>query len=225
MVCTARRYHSVVCILQNLSVLPNPQRRDITVISIGNSAAANDALKVGLDDLLVKETADYIDDFNGFIKKYRRMVGYLDVEPNLEEMGMVVEPGYCLVPTSVDNRGDDKDSKEHKIGYVAYYNQGILDKEEGVPLVLCFHGGGDSAMYGGFVDWHLVVAKHNFLLVSKNHLNSTATEMMDLIAHLKENIILTVKEYSTDFPWVVARPGICFRSTLSICSGCTYVQP
>lgn len=192
----------VVCILQNLSVLPNPQRRDIPVISIGNSAAANDALKAGLDDLLVKETADYIDDFNGFIKKYRRMVGYLDVEPNLEEMGMVVEPGYCLVPTSVDNRGDDKDTKEHKIGYVAYYNQGILDKEEGVPLVLCFHGGGDSAMcMVALSDWHLVVAKHNFLLVSvENHLNSTATEMMDLIAHLKEKYnIDSERIYSTGF--------------------------
>lgn len=192
----------VVCILQNLSVIPKPQRRDIPVISIANSEAANEALKAGLDNVLIKDTASYIDDFNTFIKKYRRMVGYLDVEPDLEEMGMAVEPGYCLVPTSPDNRGDDKDTTEHKIGYVAYYNKGIMDKPEGVPLVLCFHGGGDSAMcMVALSDWHLVTAKYNFLLVSvENHLNSTATEMMDLIDHLKDKYnIDSERIYSTGF--------------------------
>lgn len=192
----------VVCILQNLSVVPKPQRRDIPVISIGNSTAANEALKVGLDDVLVKDAAAYIDDFNGFIKKYRRMVGYLDVESDLKEMGMAVEPGYCVVPIALDNRGDDRESKEHKVGYVAYYNKGIMKQEAGVPLLLCFHGGGDSAMcMVALSDWHLVVAKYNFLLVSvENHLNSTATEMMDLIVHLKEKYhIDSERIYSTGF--------------------------
>lgn len=192
----------VVCILQNLSVVPNPKRRDIPLISIGNSAAANQALTSGLDNVLIKETPSYKDDFNSFIKKYRRMVGYLDVEPDLEEMGVAVQPGYCLVPTSPDNRGDDKETKEHKIGYVAYYNKDIMDKPEGVPLVLCFHGGGDSAMsMVALSDWHLVLAKYDFLLVSvENHLNSTATEAIDLITHLKEKYnIDSERIYSTGF--------------------------
>ncbi|NLJ95663.1 MAG: hypothetical protein GX321_00795 [Clostridiales bacterium] len=192
----------VVCILQNLKLVPKPKRRDIPVISIANSATVNDALKAGLDNVLIKETADYIDDFKTFIKKYRRMVGFLDVEPDLEEMGMIAQPGYSLVPTSADNRGDDRESEKHKVGYVAYYNKGIMDKAEGVPLVLCFHGGGDSAMcMVALSDWHLVAAKYNFLLVSvENHLNSTATEMMDLIAHLKEKYnIDSERIYSTGF--------------------------
>ena len=192
----------VVCILQNLSVVPKPQRRDIPVISISNSEIVNEALRADLDQVLVKEKADYIDDFKTFIKKYRRMVGYLDVEPNLEEMGMVVKPGYCIVPTALDNRGDDKETKEHKIGYVAYYNKGIMNQAEGVPLVMCFHGGGDSAMcMVALSDWHLVVNKYNFLLVSvENHLNSTATETMTLIEHLKEKYhIDSERIYSTGF--------------------------
>lgn len=192
----------VVCILENLSVVPNPERRDIPVISIGNSEAANEALKVGLDAVLVKEKADYTDNFKTFIKKYRRMVGFLDVEPDLEAMGMAVEPDYCVVPTAADNRGDDKDTKEHKIGYVAYYNKGIMDKGEPVPLVMCFHGGGDSAMcMVALSDWHLVVNKYDFLLVSvENHLNSTATETMTLIEHLKEKYpIDNERIYSTGF--------------------------
>lgn len=192
----------VVCILQGLSVIPNPQRRDIPVISIANSTAINDALKAGLDNALIKEKASYVDDFNTFIKKYRRMVGHLEIEPDLKEMGMVVEPGYCQVPTSPDNRGDDSETKEHKIGYVAYYNRGIMDKPEGVPLVLCFHGGGDSAMcMVALSDWHLVVAKYDFLLISvENHLNSTATETMGLIDHLQEKYnIDSERIYSTGF--------------------------
>ncbi len=192
----------VVCILQGLSVVPAPERRDIPVISIGNSDEANAALQAGLDAVLVKDKADYYDDFKKFIKKYRRMVGFLDVEADFDEIGMVVEPGYAVVPTAADNRGDDKDTTEHKVGYVAYYNKGIMDNGKKVPLVLCFHGGGDSAMcMVALSDWHLVVNKYNFLLVSiENHLNSTATEMMNLLEHLKEKYSIDTEQiYATGF--------------------------
>ena len=191
----------VICVLENLSVIPQPERRDIPVVSIGNSAEINEALTNGLDAVLIKENAEYVSDFNSFMKKYRRMVGYLNEEPDLEEMGVAVEPDYCVVPTAADNRGDDADTTEHKIGYVAYYKKGIMNKEE-VPLVLCFHGGGDSAMcMVALSDWHLVVAKNEFLLVSvENHLNSTATEMMSLLAHLKAKYSIdTERIYATGF--------------------------
>lgn len=191
----------VVCVLENLSVIPAPERRDIPVVSVGNSDEINEALTAGLDAVLVKERAEYINDFYSFMKKYRRMVGYLDEEPDLEEMGVEVEPDYCVVPTAADNRGDDADTTEHKIGYVAYYNRGIMNKEE-VPLVLCFHGGGDSAMcMVALSDWHRVVAQNDFLLVSvENHLNSTATEMMHLLAHLKDKYSIdTERIYATGF--------------------------
>lgn len=192
----------VICILQNLSVTPKPQRRDIPVISIGNSSKVNEALKASLDHVLIDDKADYIKHFRTFMKKFRRMVGYLNIEPDLDELGVAVETGYCVVPTSPDNRGDDKDTKEHKIGYVAYYRKGIMDNNRKVPLVLCFHGGGDSAMcMVALSDWHLVVAKNDFLLVSvENHMNSTATETMSLIAHLKERYSIDSERiYSTGF--------------------------
>ena len=76
-----------------------------------------------------------------------------------------------------------------------------MNKEE-VPLVLCFHGGGDSAMcMVTLSDWHLVASKHDFLLVSvENHLNSTATEMMHLLAHLKQKYSIDSERiYATGF--------------------------
>lgn len=192
----------VVCILQNVKEMPEPQRRDIPVISIGNSKEVNDALAEGLDRVLIKDEVNYAEDFDGFIKKYRRMVGGLNIEPDLEAMGMVVEPGYCEVSTTSDNRGDDKDTGAHKIGYVAYYNKKIMTKQNKLPLVMCFHGGGDSAMcMVALSDWHLVANKYDFLLVSvENHLNSTAAEAIALIEHLKDKYpVDDTRIYSTGF--------------------------
>jgi len=191
-----------VCILQNLSVIPDILRRDIPVVSIGNSEEINKVFAEGCDSLLVKEKAEYIDDFHSFIKHQRRMVGNLDEEADLAELGLSVEPGYLTVPVSPDNFGDDKEQKEHIIGYVAYYNKGLTTKGEKLPLVLCFHGGGDSAMcMVSLAEWHLVVNKYDFLLVSiEHHMNSTATEAVALLEHLKEKYPIDKERvYSTGF--------------------------
>ena len=189
------------CVLERLSVLPQPKRPDIPVVSVGNSEEINRALDDGLDYVLAKDEADYIWEFETFLKSFRRMVGYLNLEPDLDAMNMAMDVDYCVVPTAPDNQGDDKETSEHKVGYVAYYNRDIMQKEE-VPLVLCFHGGGDSAMcMVTLSDWHLVAAKHDFLLVSvENHLNSTATEMMHLLAHLKQKYSIDCERiYATGF--------------------------
>jgi len=191
-----------LCCLENLSVLPLCERRDIPVISIRNSTKINNILKDDLDYVLIKESADYYNDFLTFGKKFRRMVGHLNIEPDLDAMGVAMEPDVVTLTTAPDNRGDDKDTKEHNVGYVAYYNKKILESGTPVPTVLCFHGGGDSAMcMVALSDWHLVVAKHDFLLISiENHLNSTATEMMELLELLKKKYpIDTERIYSTGF--------------------------
>ena len=190
------------CILENLSIMPRPERRDIPVISVGNSEAVNKALSDGLDEVLIKEEADYPADYAAFLKQQRRMVGNLDKEADLEKLGLTVEPAYHVVKTSADNRGDDKDTTEHPIGYVAYYQKGLTEKGKKLPLVLCFHGGGDSAMcMVSLSEWHLVVAENEFLLVSvENHMNSTATEAVALLEHLKEKYpVDETKIYATGF--------------------------
>lgn len=175
-------------ILEGLSVLPRPERHDIPVISIGNSKETNELLQASLDHVLLLDHADVKKDFHEFTGRFRRMVGYLDREADLEQMGMVCEPGYVTVKTSPDNRGDDRDTKEHRIGYVAYYNRGIMENGKKAPLLLCFHGGGDSAFCMATVSgWYQVAAKFGFLLICvENHLNSTATENMEMLSVLKE---------------------------------------
>ena len=177
----------VCCTLEGLSIVPELERRDLPVVSVGNSEEVNDVLRKETDHLLIRERAEYEKDFREFVGTYRRMMGHLEKEPDLEAMGMKVEPSFCVVTTTPDNRGDDRDTTSHSIGYVAYYKKDIMRDGRKVPLLMCFHGGGDSAMcMASLSGWTLVARKYDFLLVSvENHLNSTATETMELIEHLK----------------------------------------
>ena len=176
-----------VCILQNLNNVPEPKVRDIPVVSVMNRPEVNDVLKKNCDYYLEKDSVDYQKDFKSFIKPFRRMVGHLEREADLEAMGMTVESAYVTVTTTPDNCGDDRDSVEHKIGYVAFYKKELLQKGP-LPLLMCFHGGGDSAMsMASLSGWSLVAEKYGFLLVCvENHLNSTATETIEMIKQLKK---------------------------------------
>lgn len=173
--------------LENLSILPAPQRRDIPVVSIGNSEDVNAALREGCDHLLVQEEADIPAAFGSFLRGCKRWCGMLSMESTMDEQGMAEEPGFAVVPTSPDNNGDDRDTAEHRIGYIAYYKKGLLDAGK-VPLVVAFHGGGDSALHMVHVSgWYRVAMRNGFLLVCvENHLNSTATEAVALIEQLKQ---------------------------------------
>ena len=182
----------VTCILSDLSVMPKVDADDIPVISVGNSAEINDLLRSKVKYLLIKDKPDYYCDHYEFAHKFRRMLGQLELDPDLEAEGLVTEPGIETVMTSADNRGDDKGTTEHRIGYFAFYNEGLFDKGP-APLLLAFHGGGDSAFYISHISgWAKIAYRHNFLLVAiENHLNSTATEMTALIDALR-------KKYSID---------------------------
>ena len=188
-------------ILEGLTVMPDVQRRDIPIVSVGNSEEINAALKEKCDHLLIREKADVAGDFNGFLRPFKRWCGVLQTEEDLDAIGMAEEPACAVVPTASDNCGDDQATQEHAIGYIAYYNKGLLEKGP-VPLVLAFHGGGDSALHIAHVSgWYRVARRHDFLLVCvENHLNSTATEVMHLLAHLKQKYPIDEKRiYASGF--------------------------
>ena len=187
--------------LEALSLVPAPERRDIPVVSIGNSQEINAALQASCDHLLVQEQEDIPAAFHGFLRGCKRWCGVLSIEPTMAEQGMVEEPGCCVVPTSPDNCGDDAGTAEHSIGYIAYYRQGLIGCDP-LPLVLAFHGGGDSALHMVHVSgWYRVAQRHGFLLVCvENHLNSTATEVIHLIEKLKEKYPIDEKRiYASGF--------------------------
>lgn len=176
----------VTCILNGLSKTPKIDADDIPILSIGNSDDINSVIKAKAKYSLIKDNADVASDFETFGKQFRRMLGILEVDPDLEAAGLIKEPGVITVTTSPDNSGDDKGTSKHEIGYFAFYNKDILTQK--VPTLLCFHGGGDSALYIPYISgWAKIAHEHNFLLISiENHINSTATEMVEFVNILKE---------------------------------------
>ena len=179
----------VVCILTNLT----PQAKikieaaDIPVVSYGNTTEVNQIFVAKCKYFLEKPSPDFAGDMETFVKQFRRMLGQLEVDPDLEKEGMKIDPAVITVKTSPDNLGKDKGTDSHKIGYFAFYNKDIFNNGP-VPMLLAFHGGGDSAFYISYISgWANIAHRHNFLLVAvEHHLNSTATEMVELVEHLKQ---------------------------------------
>ena len=191
------------CILTGLTVAPEIGTDDIPVISYGNSDEANELFASRCKHFIQRPAEpiaqEFISDYYSFARQFRRMNGPLQIDPDLEKDGLVIEPGIAEVKTSEDNCGDDKGTKTHKIGYFAFYNKGLSGP---VPLVLGFHGGGDSCFFfSTMAGWAKIAHRHNFLLVTiENHLNSTATEMVELIEILKKKYNIDTKRiYATGF--------------------------
>lgn len=188
------------CSMERLSVVPQIERRDIAILSVGNSDDINKAFE-GCENLLIKGKAEYIEDFKSFVWKYKMWCGHIELEPDFDTLGIVEDAGYSLVKTSPDNRGIFKDEPEHKVGYFAYYNTTLFDKGP-VPLMIGFHGGGDSSMYLTFVSgWWEIAHDEDFLFVSlENHQDVTATEVVQVIEDLKQKYDIDEKRiYATGF--------------------------
>lgn len=173
-----------MCSMERLSIVPSPERKDIGILSVGNTDIVNSGFE-GCKNLLIKDTAEYEKDFKGFVRRFKMWCGNMEEEPDFEALNMTEEPGFTLVNTAPDNRFMNGITK-HKVGYFAYYNNGIFDKGP-APLLIGLHGGGDTSMFFTFVSgWWQVCHDHDFLYVSlDNHLIVTATEIMDIITDLK----------------------------------------
>lgn len=174
-----------MCSLERLSVVPIIERKDIAILSVGNSDDINMAFS-GCENILFKDKADYVKDFDSFVKKFKMWCGHIEFEPDFTSLNMTEEAGNVIVKTSDDNEFLPEKTPEHKVGYFAYYNNDLFDNGA-VPLVIGFHGGGDSSMYLTFVaGWWEVAHKYNFLYVAvENHQFVTTTEAKEIIEVLK----------------------------------------
>ena len=187
--------------LESLSVIPKVERSDIPVVSVGNREEINAALREGCEHLLVSEKADAYGQYRSFLRLWKRWCGVLEREDDMDEIGMVQEPSYAVVPTAPDNAGDDAGTQTHRIGYIAWYNKGLFDGGK-VPVVIASHGGGDSALHIAHVSgWYRVAHRNDFLLVCvENHMNSTATEVVALLEELKKKYPIDEKRvYASGF--------------------------
>lgn len=188
-------------ILKNLSVVPNISRRDIPVVSVGNSEEIELAVSDMTDYYYKTEKEDMGLVYSDFLKPYLRWCGTLVLEQDLNKLGVVKEYGTEIVKTTPDNLSMYAGSETHEVGYFAWYNK-KLAKEDKVPTVVVFHGGGDSALHISKVSgWWEIAHKYNFLLIAvENHLNLTASETIELLDNLKEKYPIDDKRiYASGF--------------------------
>lgn len=189
-----------MCSMEGLSVKPVIERKEIGILSVGNTAEINDCFKDCVN-VLIKEQAEYETDFKSFVKKFKMWCGNMEIEPDFEAMNMTEEAGCTVVKTMEGGRGPFKGTSEHKIGYFSYYNNDLFDNGP-APLVVGFHGMGDSSMYLTFVTgWYEIAHRYGFMFVSfENHLDIPASEAIQVVEDIKKRYNIDPKRvYATGF--------------------------
>ncbi|MBR0136840.1 MAG: hypothetical protein IJM15_00305 [Erysipelotrichaceae bacterium] len=193
--------------LKGLSEAPKPETNDIHVVSIGNKEVYNEILKESCGALRVTAEMDLVKDFLEFTGNYRRWTGRILGAYNYEAEGIVCKAESVMLPIDKENAAFRRALRfmrkpEHKVGYVTFYDKNLDVHGEKHPLMLVFHGGGDSALAtASLAEWPEIGQAEGFITVAvEMHLNVPAMETVALIDHLcKEYAIDETRIYGTGF--------------------------
>lgn len=169
-------------VLEKLSVKPEVQDRNIILVSVNNSSSIDSQLGRQSDQFHQAEGSfDRI--FEEYIDSWQRWNGKVAESFNLKKSGLVMNTHVFDIDTSPDNRAVS--GSFHRIGAVVFQRQDSKGKK---PLVFCFHGGGDTALATATIaGWPQLARQEDFILcATEMHMYSTATEIMDVLAKLKE---------------------------------------
>lgn len=176
---------------------------DIPVVSIGNEDEVNSVLEENCGSLLIEDEANYEAEYESVIGNNRRQAGLLLQVYDWEAEGITEVVETYTVQTTEDNESEYAGTEEHPVTVATYYSED-LDVENGnVPLVLCFHGGGNTALYEAqATEWPLIGKENGFITVSVDlhYPNCTASEIVELIEQLEEEYSIdSTRIYATGF--------------------------
>ncbi|MBR5340703.1 MAG: hypothetical protein IK151_02115 [Erysipelotrichaceae bacterium] len=197
----------VTATLKDLSIMPEPEKNDIHVVSIGSSEQANAILRGNCGDVLVQDDMDLVKQFRDYTGNFRRWVGRIMKAYNYEAEGIIAKAESVMIPIGDDNESFRKGApfmrmKEHKVGYVTFYDKDLDVENVKRPLMLVFHGGGDSAYAtASLAEWPEIGQENEFITVAvEMHMRVSANEVVSLIDHLcKEYAIDEERIYATGF--------------------------
>ena len=179
------------------------EANDLPVVSIGNSDEINNALAAACGTLLVEEQADYEAEYAALAGQFRRQAGVLVPVYDWAAEGIKEVIATYEVATSPDNGSAFAGSETHPVGCAIYYSNDLDVTGTKVPLVFCFHGGGNTALYEAqATEWPLIGKEHGFITVSVDlhYPNVTPTELVELLEQLKaEYAIDETKIYASGF--------------------------
>jgi hypothetical protein len=188
--------------LEGLSVVPKVEFEDVSVVSVGNSEDINRALLSSRNRVAVCEKLDVIDQYDRYVGDYKRWAGKIRRSVNYRKEGIVMKPERMTVKTSPDNMQFKE--TEHEVGYVLFYDEKIdlKDTDHPFPLLLCFHGGGDTAIATAIIgEWPQIAKENGFMLCAvEMHMGVTANETMQIVEKLEERYAIDKgKIYATGF--------------------------
>ncbi len=170
-------------VLEKLSVAPEIGEEEIIIVSANNDSAINASIKESCSRFHVSN--DSFDEiFSQYIEGWQRWNGSLSETFSAEKLGLKVDTHILDVNTSQDNR--QASAGTHKVGVVVYSLQKSEKKKR--PLLLCFHGGGDTAITTATIaGWPQIAAQEDFILAAiEMHTRTTATETIQVIEQLKQ---------------------------------------
>ena len=188
--------------LEGLSIVPKVECEDVSIVSVSNSEDVNKALLESKNRVAVCDKLDVIKQYDEYIGDYKRWAGKIRKSINYRKEGIVMKPERMMVNTSSDNH-QHKEEK-HEVGYVLFYdkNLDVKDKNNPLPLVLCFHGGGDTAVATAIIgEWPQIAKENGFILCAiEMHLATTATETMQIVKDLENRYAIDEgRIYATGF--------------------------
>ena len=190
--------------LENTKVVPEVEFENVSIVSVGNSEEVNEALLKSNNRVAVCDKLDVVNQYDKYIGDYKRWAGRIRESFNCRKEGLIMKPVRVSVKTSDDNVGPGITRPEHEVGYVLFYNKDmdVHDPAHPVPLVLCFHGGGDTAIATAMIgDWPRIARDNNFMLCAvEMHLGVTATETVEIVDKLAEEFAIDrTRVYATGF--------------------------
>ena len=191
-------------LFENMNEAPIITNKELHLVSVGNNDLINSVFLSSGAVVNVYEEPDIRKQYDDCMGDYKRWKNRVMKNDNLRKKGIVMAPETMVVKTSDDNHAKGIKRPEHTVGLVNFYSKDldVHDQNNKKPLLLCFHGGGDTAaataLIGGWPD----IAKENGFILSavEMHLDVPATEVMEIIGHLKEEFAIDeTRIYATGF--------------------------
>lgn len=189
---TFDRTPTSVTLINPTAIPAASEAADIAVAVIGGPSDAAEKL-AGLTDKVLISNENISAVYEKLSGAWRRQVGILLPVHDWAEEGIreAFESFTCADGTVIN--------------YVTYYadSLNVTDSTAPVPLVLAFHGGGNTALYEAqATEWPLIGKANGFITVAVDlhYPGSTAAQTVELIEHLKtEYAIDASRIYASGF--------------------------
>ena len=190
--------------LKDLSVMPDVEVDDISIVSVNNSKQINDVFNASNNRVAVCDTLDVIGQYDEYLGDYKRWAGKIRKSINYRKEGIIMKPQRTTLAVSPDNHFNGVEGSTHEVAYVLFYDKdlNLYDEDHKFPLLLCFHGGGDTAIATAIIgEWPQIAKKNHFMLCAvEMHLAVTATETMEIVKRLIDSYAIDESRiYATGF--------------------------